>query len=83
MVKSVEAGQQAAVLLGALDGKTCTLLRNFLALLLTKEKTFKDPVHTLKHHFEPKQLVIAEHFHFQHLYQGPGKAVADIIAVLT
>ena len=53
-----------AVFLSVIGGKTYALLRSLLAPALPQEKSYQELVETLKRHYEPKSLVIAERFHF-------------------
>ena len=52
----IKAAKHVAVFLTAIGGRTYTLLRNFLAPTLPKDKSFDEIVDTLKKHFEPKVL---------------------------
>ena len=51
-------------------------------LALPQEKSFADLVETLKRHFEPKPVVIAERFHFHRRSQAVGESIADYLAEL-
>ena len=59
-----DAGKQVAVFLSVVGVRTYSLLPNLTALALPQEKSFEDISATLKAHFEPKPLVVAERFHF-------------------
>ena len=63
-------------------GPTYGLLRNLLAPASPKDKSFKEIVDTLKAHFEPKLLVIAERFHFHRRNQNSVESVAMYVAEL-
>ena len=56
------------------------LLRNLLVPASPKDKLFKEIVDTLKAHFKPKPLVIAERFHFHRQNQNSGESVAMYVA---
>ena len=62
--------------------KTFSLLRNLLAPAELKDQTLETLTTTLKRHYEPKSLVIAERFYFNRRNQLPGESVADFIAEL-
>ncbi|KAL0193255.1 hypothetical protein M9458_011551 [Cirrhinus mrigala] len=62
--------------------KTFTLLRNLLQPEKPGEKTYEQIVNTLKAHFSPKPLVIAERFRFHRRNQLEGETVTMFVAVL-
>ena len=70
------------VFLSVVGCTTYRLLRNLLAPASPKDKSFKEIVDTLKAHFEPKPLVIAERFHFHRRNQNSGESVAMYVAEL-
>ena len=74
--------KKVPVFLSAIGDKTYTLLRNLLAPLLPKEKSFGVLVQALKDHFEPRSLVIAERFHFNCCDQLVGESMADFVVEL-
>ena len=74
----VKENKHAAVLLSAVDEETYALLRNLLA----QDKSFEDNVPTLKNHFKPSPLIIAEQFRFHHRKQCPDESVAEFVAEL-
>ena len=78
----IEDARKVPVLLSVIGGKTYDLLRNLLSPTDPKDKTFDELVEALKGHFEPKPLVIAEHFHFHKRNQAAGESVAQFIAEL-
>ena len=63
----IPAEKKVPVFLSVVGGTTYGLLRNLLAPASPKDKSFKEIVDTLKAHFEPKPLVIAERSHGIHL----------------
>ncbi len=71
-----------AVLLSAIVGKTCGLLRN-LVVPSAPKNTYQDLINALMKQFEPKPLLIAECFYFHRRYQHAGETVADFSAELT
>ena len=72
---------QVAVL-SVVGGKTFSLLRDLLAPDKPQDKTLAVLFDTLKRHFEPKPLVIAERFYFRNRNQGPKESVAEYVAEL-
>ena len=74
--------KKVAVFLSVVGSKTYSLLRNLLAPDLPSTKTLAALVGTLKNHFEPKPLVIAERFHFHQRTQNVGESIAEYIAEL-
>nr|XP_055048287.1 uncharacterized protein K02A2.6-like [Misgurnus anguillicaudatus] len=68
--------------LSVMGPKTYTLLRNLLQPEKPGEKTYDQIVSTLKAHFSPKPLVIAERFRFHRRNQLEGESVAVFVAVL-
>jgi len=47
-----------------------------------RKKTFKQLSDTLRQHFDPKPLVIAERFHFHKCDQTPGETIGEYLAEL-
>lgn len=68
--------------LSVMGPKTYTLLRNLLQPEKPGEKTYDQIVSTLKAHFSPKPLVIAERFRFHRRNQLEGETVTVFVAVL-
>ena len=59
-----------------------SLLRDLLAPNKPDSKTFKELAETLKAHYEPKPLVIAERFYFHSRSQKPGESIGEYVAEL-
>jgi len=78
----IPAEKKVAVFLSAIGSKTYSLLRNLLAPTPPKDKDFDELVSTLKGHFEPKPLIIAERFNFHRRQQAKGESVAEYISEL-
>ncbi len=68
--------------LSVMGPKTFTLLCNLLQPEKPGEKMYDQIVNTLKAHFSPKPLVIAERFWFHRRNQLEGEAVTMFVAVL-
>ena len=73
--------KKVAVLLSSIGAKMYMLLRNLAAPRLPKELEYDEIVAILKQHFEPKPLVIAEHY-FHRRQQSPGESVGEFVAEL-
>ena len=58
------------------------MLRDLLSPATLTEKTFAELCATLKAHFQPKPVVIAERFQFHQWSQGLNESVAEYIAEL-
>ena len=74
--------KQVAVFLSVVGGKTYSLLRDLLSPQKPQEKTLETLFETLKRHFEPKPLVIAERFYFHRKNQGASESIAEYLAEL-
>ena len=72
--------KQVPVLLNAIGGYTYGVLRSLLAPDNPMDKTLLEIAMRRRDCFEPKPLVIAEHFHFNKRNQEPGESIADYIA---
>ncbi len=74
--------KQVATLLSAMGASTYGLLRNLVQPQKPKDKTFREVVSILQVDFEPKPLIIAERFRFQHCVQKPHETVSQYVAEL-
>ena len=82
VANKVEEVKQVATLLSVIGGKTYALLSDLLAPDKPASKTLKQLKRTLQTHFEPKPVVIAEHFQFHRRNQEAGESVAEYEAEL-
>ena len=82
ITNDVADAKKVAVFLSVVGSKTYSLLRSLVALALPQEKSFAELVETLRRHFEPKPVVIAERFHFHRRSQAVGESTADYLAEL-
>ena len=82
LATGMEDGRKVPSLLSAVGAKTYALLKSQLAPDLPKSKSYEDLSKTLKAHYEPKPLVIAEHYHFYRRSQALSESVADFAADL-
>ena len=74
--------KKVSIFLSVLGGKTYSLLRDLLAPVKPWEKSFEQLSNTLKKHFQPKKIVIAERFHFHRRHQAPKESIADFVVQL-
>jgi len=74
--------KKVAMFLSSVGGKNYSLLRNLLAPEKPQEQTMDTLATTLKDHFQPKPLVIAERFYFHSRSQGPTETIAQYMAEL-
>ena len=73
---------QCNCVLNAIGPRTYTLLRDLISPTALTEKKYAELCATLKAHFKPKPIVIAERFHFHQRNQGLNESVAEYIAEL-
>ena len=78
----IEETKQVPVFLSVVGGKVYALLRDLLVPAKPSSKTFTELSDTLKGHFEPKPLVIAERYYFYNRHQKPSESIADFVAEL-
>ena len=71
-----------ATFLTSIGSKTYNVLRDLLAPVKPSSVKLTDLVTTLRDHYEPKPIVIAERFHFRKREQLEGEGVAAYIAAL-
>ena len=79
---AVEASRKVSVLLTVIGAKAYDTLRSLLPPILPRDKSFPELLAILKQHFDPKPLVIGEHFHFYKRSQKPTETVAEFLADL-
>ena len=82
LANSVADDRKVPIFLNGVGKKTYGLLRNLVAPDVPKDQTFERIQTALKHHFEPKPLVIAERFHFHQRSQAMGESIAEYVAEL-
>ena len=74
--------KQVPVFLSVVGGKTYSLLRDLTAPEKPQDKTLAQLFETLKSHFQPKPLVIAERFYFHRRNQSATESIAEYVAEL-
>ena len=82
VANKIESERQVEVFLSLIGGKNYALLRDLLLPQQPKDKSLDELMGTLKRHFEPKPVVIAERFHFHRRGQGVDESVAEYVAEL-
>ena len=78
----IAADKQVPVFLSVVGGKTYSLLRDLTSPEKPQDKTLAQLSETLKSHFQPKPLVIAERFYFHRRNQNAAESIADYVAEL-
>ena len=78
----VEDDKKVPIFLSVIGGKTYSVLRDLLAPVKPREKSFSALASELTKHFQPRKIVIAERFHFHRRNQAPEENVADFLAQL-
>ena len=78
----VPDARKVPLFLTVLGGTTYALLHNLVAPNNPKTVSYQDLVTTLRSHFEPKPLVIAQRFHFHRRDQQPGESITSYLAEL-
>ena len=71
-----------ATFLTSVGSKTYNVLRDLLAPVKPSSVKLTDLVTTLRDHYEPKPIVIAERFHFHRCEQREGEGMAAYSAAL-
>ena len=82
LANGVEDEKKVPVFLSVVGSKTYSLLRNLVTPALPQNKTFDQLVTTMKSHFEPKPIIIAERLHFHRRSQANGESIAEYLAEL-
>ena len=79
---TIAADKQAPTLLSAIGATTYSILRDLMAPELPGSKSLVQISDVLRKHFELKQSVIAERFHFHKRDQVAGESITDFDAAL-
>ena len=67
----LEDDKKVPIFLSVIGGKTYSVLRDLLAPVKPREKSFSALASELTKHFQPRKIVIAERFHFHRRNQAP------------
>ena len=78
----IEDDKLVATLLTVVGSAHYTLLRGLVAPRMPKDLTFDELKETLKKHFDPEPILIAERFHFYQRNQSAGETIGDYLASL-
>ncbi len=76
------AGKKKATLLTVLGSTVYSVLRDLLSPESPSTKTYQELVETLKQHYSPKPLIIAERYRFWKRDQESGESVPTYIVIL-
>ena len=71
LANGVEDDRKVATLLSLIGPRAYAVLAGLLAPATPKDKNYEQLIETLKSHYQPKSLVIAERFRFYKRSQGP------------
>ena len=77
-----EADKKRAVFLSSVGPKTYALVKHLLSPDLPNTKTYKEITDTLKTHFSPEPILIAERFKFYKRDQHANETISDFIVSL-
>ena len=78
----IEDPKQVAVFLSVIGPKNYALLRDLLAPVKPQEKSLAALFETLRKHFKPKPVIIAERFRFHRRDQASGESIVEYLAEL-
>lgn len=73
--------KKVPVLLSSIGAPIHALLSDLLALEKLSTKSFDTISTALFNHFEPKQSIITEHFHFHKRDQSAGKSISNFLTL--
>ena len=79
---AIEDARKVPVLLTVIGARAYDTLRSLLSPMRPQDKSFADLLTVLGQHFDPKPLVIGEHFHFYKRSQRATESVAEFQADL-
>ena len=65
------------VLLSVIGAKMYGLLRNLVSPAQISDRSYDELGDVLKAHFDPKTVIIAEHFHFHRMMQAPTESITE------
>ena len=81
-VNSIEDDKLVPTLLTVVGSAHYTLLRGLVAPKMPKDLSFDQLKETLKKHFDPEPILIAERFHFYQRNQDAGESIGAYLASL-
>ena len=82
LANGIKEEKRVAILLSEIGGKVYGLLRNLVAPATVSAQSYQELTATLKAHFDPKPIVIAEGFHFHRRVQAVGESISEYVAEL-
>lgn len=78
LANSIADEKKVPVVRSVVGSKVYSFLRDLLAPKLPQEETYAKIVSTLKKHYEPKPIVIAERFHFHRQKSGTWRKCSQV-----
>ena len=82
LANQVEDETKVPAFLSIIGGRAYGVLRDLLAPALPQDTSLERLVATLKKHYEPSKVVIAERFHFHRREQQAEESIAEFLAAL-
>ena len=82
IANEIKDERKKATFLGLIGSQAYSLLKNLISPNIPKDKYYTELVTTLKGHYEPKPLIIAEGFHFHRRSQAVGESVNEYVVEL-
>lgn len=82
LANGIKAEVVVPTFLTVMGGKTFNLLRSLVTPEKPGDKSYDEIVATLKGHYSPKPLIIAERFRFNKRNQEEGESISQFVAVL-
>ena len=79
---NVKEDKQVAVFLGVVGRATYSLLRDLLMPAKPQDKPLSELFRTLKEHYDPKPLMIAQWFKFHYRSQKPSEPIVEYVTEL-
>uniref|UniRef100_A0AAQ4QCI8 CCHC-type domain-containing protein n=1 Tax=Gasterosteus aculeatus aculeatus TaxID=481459 RepID=A0AAQ4QCI8_GASAC len=82
LANSIKSEVMVPTFLTVMGGKTFNLLRSLVTPEKPGDRSYEEIVGTLKAHYSPKPLIIAERFRFHKRNQEEGESISQFVAVL-
>ena len=79
LANGIAEDKQASVLLTVIGMKNYGIIKSLVAPAQPKDKSYVELLATLKEHFQPKPLIIAERFRFYQRNQEAGESVLEYV----
>ena len=82
VANSIAEDKKVPTFFSLLGGKVYSLLRSLVSPEKPSEMTLVNLTATLRKHYEPKKVIIAERFNFHRRNQAEGESITDFVAEL-